>query len=95
MAHRIAGTITGADERGNLISSITPEQLAGAPTDESAVIEADGHQTLGIFPVDHDQPEMTLIATVGPSGHLELSIVGDSAKIMLGIPVGAEITVSW
>ena len=50
---------------------------------------------LGIFASGHDQPSMTLIAVVGSSGNLELEIVGESAKIMLGIAVGEPVVVKW
>jgi S-adenosylmethionine hydrolase len=38
---------------------------------------------------------MTLLALVGGSGKLELEIVGDSAKIMLGVRVGEKVVVKW
>jgi S-adenosyl-L-methionine hydrolase (adenosine-forming) len=38
---------------------------------------------------------MTFIALVGSGDRLELSIVGESAAAMLGIPVGAQVELSW
>ena len=32
---------------------------------------------------------------IGESGKLELAIVGDSAKIMLGVRVGETVVVKW
>ena len=38
---------------------------------------------------------MTLIALVNSSNRLELAIVDDSAKIMLGVAEGTKVTVAW
>ncbi len=92
---KIEGVIESIDSFGNLISNITADQLANVPRGETTVVECDEHQTQGIFTTYSDQPEMTLVALVGSSGKLELAIVGDSAKIMLGVRVGTPITVVW
>lgn len=92
---KIEGVIESIDSFGNLISNITADQLAQVPRGETTVVECDEHQTQGIFTTYSDQPEMTLVALVGSSGKLELAIVGDSAKIMLGVRVGTPITVVW
>jgi len=92
---KIEGSITSIDSFGNLISDITDEMLADTPIDEGVVITCDEHETQGIFKTYGDQPEMTLMALVGSSGNLELAIVGDSAKIMLGVTVGTPIVVKW
>ena len=95
MPGQIIGKIIGFTQQGNLVSDITAEQLRQAPHDESVVIRCDEHETNGLFDKDHKQPEATLIAIVGPTGKLELEIVGDSAKIMLGVPIGEAIEVRW
>ena len=41
------------------------------------------------------QPEMTLVAMIGPQGYLELALVGDDAHRFLGIQPGAEVAVEW
>ena len=92
---KIEGKIESIDSFGNLISNITAEQLADVPRGDEVTVECDEHQTQGIFKTYSDQPEMTLIALVGSSGKLELAIVGDSAKIMLGVSVGTPIVVKW
>jgi S-adenosylmethionine hydrolase len=95
-SNRITGQVTEIDSFGNLITNITRDQLAGVPTDDRAGVFCDDeHETRGIFTAYADQPEMTLIALVGSHGHLELAIVGDSAKIMLGVGVGAPVEVRW
>ncbi len=95
LAQRIEGEVVSIDSFGNLITNITSDMLDGAPTDESVRIRCDDHETQGIFKAYADQPEMTLIAVVGSSGELELAVVGDSAKLMLGVAVGTKVTVEW
>lgn len=95
VADKITGAIQSIDSFGNLITDITEEMLEGVPRDESVVVHCDEHETIGIFKAYADQPPMTLIALIGSSGHLELAIVDDSAKIMLGVAVGTPVVVTW
>lgn len=92
---KIQGAVRSVDSFGNLITDISAEALRDVPTDESVRIECDEHETLGIYKTYADQPEMTLMALIGSSGFLELSIVGDSAAIMLGVRPGAKVNVRW
>lgn len=94
-ANKIEGSIESIDSFGNLITDISADALAGAPRGEEVAILCDDHETRGIFNAYADQPEMTLIALVGSSGKLELAIVGDSAAVMLGIPIGTPVTITW
>jgi hypothetical protein len=93
--NKITGAVQSIDSFDNLITDITEEMLEAAPRDDSVLIQCDDHQTYGIFTTYADQPSMTLIAVIGSSGHLELAIVDDSAKIMLGVAVGTPVTISW
>ncbi len=68
MPGKIQGTISAIDSFGNLITDITAEMLADAPTDERVRIECDEHETLGIFKAYADQPAMTLLALIGSNG---------------------------
>lgn len=95
LANRIEGLVTAIDSFGNLITNITRDMLADAPTDETVAIFCDEHETRGIFKAYADQPAMTLIALVGSNNCLELAIVDDSAAIMLGVRVGAPVEVRW
>ena len=70
-------------------------QLEGAPRDDRVSVRCDDHETNGIFAVGHEQPAMTLIALVGESQCLEIEIVGDSARMMLGVTEGQKVEVSW
>jgi S-adenosyl-L-methionine hydrolase (adenosine-forming) len=92
---RIRGEVASIDSFGNLITNITREMLAGAPTDESVTVTCDEHETQGIFTAYADQPPMTLIALIGSNDCLELAIVDDSAKIMLGVRPGTPVEVRW
>ena len=92
---KIEGQISEVDSFGNLITNITAEMLAGVPTGEQVRITCGDHETFGIFRTYADQPPMTLIALIGSSGRLELAIVGDSAKLMLGEKVGAGVRLVW
>jgi S-adenosylmethionine hydrolase len=95
LPNKIEGQVRSIDSFGNLVTDITSDMLAGAPTDERTLIHCDEHETQGIFRTYSDQPEMTLMALVGSSGFLELAIVGDSAALMLGVGVGTPVTIKW
>jgi S-adenosylmethionine hydrolase len=92
---KIEGTVQSIDSFGNLITNIPADALVNVPRGEEVAILCDEHETHGIFNAYADQPEMTLIALVGSSGHLELAIVGESAAMMLGVRVGTPVTVAW
>ncbi|MBA4107727.1 MAG: hypothetical protein C0485_18495 [Pirellula sp.] len=95
VANRIDGQVTAIDSFGNLVTDITREMLAGVPTDETVGVFCDEHETRCIFHAYADQPPMTLIALIGSNDCLELAIVDDSAKIMLGVKVGTPVQVRW
>jgi S-adenosylmethionine hydrolase len=91
---QIEGKIVAYGEAGNLVSDIAHERLREAPCD-SATTSCDEHETVGIFPADHPEEPFTLMAILGTSGFLELTIVGESAKAMLGVRIGEKIVVKW
>lgn len=95
MPGKIEGKVTSYGETGNLVTDIAVDRLRAAPRDQSVSVTCDEHQTVGLFTPEHKEPEMTLLALLAPSGFLELVIVGDSAKIMLGVRPGQPITVQW
>lgn len=92
---RVKGKIVAVRENGNLVTDIDVSQLVDAPRDERVLIRCDEHETTCIFDAGHDQPPATLIAVLGESGRLELEVVGDSARIMLGVGMGEGVEVSW
>jgi hypothetical protein len=65
------------------------------PAGDSVRITCDEHETVGIYPAEHQEDAATLLAILGGSGFLELTIVGDSAKAMLGVPLNEKIVVKW
>ena len=95
----VSGTLSGkvveVDESGNLITDIPVEKLTGAPQDASLRIVVDEHETFGIYPPDHSQPSMTLVAIAQESGPLKIALVDDNASMMLGVRVGATVEVFW
>ncbi len=95
VAGTIEGKVVAIDAQGSLVTDIEAAQLAPAPRDISVRIMVDEHETFGIFPVEHDQAEMTLIAVAGDTGPLKIELVGDSASAMLGVRAGAPVKVTW
>ena len=95
MPGKIEGKVVSYSEAGNLVTDITVERLRAVPHDPSVTVTCDEHQTVGLFKPDHKEPDMTLLALLSDSGFLELVIVGDSAKIMLGVRAGQPVTVQW
>ena len=94
MPGKIEGQIVAASQDGDLITDITAERLRGVPNDQSVRITCDEHETVGIFPVDHGEPENTFLAVLR-SGTLELRIVGSSARDLLGIRIGEKVVIEW
>jgi S-adenosylmethionine hydrolase len=92
---KIEGKVIAYGDDGNLVTDIAHGQLDAAPRDSAVKIRCDEHETIGLFLPDHQEPEFSLLAILAPSGFLELTIVGESAKAMLGVPLGEKVTVSW
>jgi S-adenosylmethionine hydrolase len=92
---RVEGKITSVTETGNLVTDITADKLLSAPRGEQTVIRCDEHETCGLFPPDHNQPAFTFLAILNTAGQLELTIVADSARDMLGLRPGMEVVVQW
>ncbi|NOZ40508.1 MAG: SAM-dependent chlorinase/fluorinase [Planctomycetes bacterium] len=95
VANRISGEIVAVDSFGNLVTNITRAMLADVPTDETVAIRCDDHETRNIFTTYAEQPPLTLVAVIGSNDQLELAIVNDNAKIMLGVEVGTPVEVVW
>ena len=69
--------------------------LGRSSSRQPVTIRCDEHETVGLFTAGHSEPEMSFLALLGDSGFLELTIVGDSAKMMLGVRVGERVSVQW
>lgn len=95
MKNQIEGRVAKIGETGNLITSISNDQLTAVPRDDSVTIKFGGHETIGIYQAEHDQPAATMVACLGNSGFLEIEIVGISLSEMLGIKPDVSIEVVW
>ncbi|HMO13731.1 MAG TPA: adenosylmethionine-8-amino-7-oxononanoate aminotransferase [Pirellulaceae bacterium] len=95
MAHVLKGSVQRVSATGDLITDISNEQIADAPSDDSVVVTFGPHHTLGIYDPDHEESESTLLAVRGTSGNLELTIVGISLSEMLGIGPGEKVEIKW
>lgn len=91
----MTGCVTAITKDGNLVTDLSSEQLATVPRDESLVIHFAGHETMGLYSDDHDQPTGTLVAKLNSDGLLEIEIVGMSVAELLGIPVDTPVVLSW
>ena len=92
---KLTGQIVNVTDSGHLVTDISLKDLAAAPRDESVKIRCGEHITVGIFPLEHGQPEMTFVAFEGASGFVELALVGDDASRFLGINAGSAVTITW
>jgi S-adenosylmethionine hydrolase len=95
LANRIDGTVASIGSEGNLITDISNDQVAEVPRDESVTIKFGGHETFGLFPAEHGQPDATMVASLGASGFVEIEIVGIPLAEMLGIRVGETVIMKW
>lgn len=95
MPGNLSGKVVEVDESGNLITDIPAEGLNGAPQDASLRIVVDEHETYGVYPPDHSQPSMTLVAILQADAPLKIVLVDDNASAMLGVNVGADVAVHW
>ena len=95
LPNRLEGRVAEIGETGNLVTDISVDQIADIPHDDSVTIRFGGHETVGIFPANHGQPDATMVASMGQTGYLEIEIVGISLSEMLGIKTGVPVEVSW
>jgi S-adenosylmethionine hydrolase len=92
---KIEGTVVAYGPTGNLVTDIPHDRLQSVPGGGGVTVTCDEHETIGIYPANHPEEPCTLMAILGPSGCLELTIVGDSAKAMLGVPLREKVVVKW
>ncbi len=93
--NKLSGKVVEVDAEGNLITDVSAASLDQAPQDASLRIVVDEHETFGVYPSDHSQPSMTLVAIAEPDNPLKIVLVDDSASAMLGVQVGAAVELSW
>jgi S-adenosylmethionine hydrolase len=95
VAGKIEGSVVAYGPTGNLITDIANDRLQVLPAGDSVKILCDEHETVGVYPADHQEEACTLMAIRGAGGFLELTIVGDSAKAMLGVRLNEKVVVKW
>ena len=85
----LAGHILHVDSFGNLITDITSQDLP--PTGEPVTIEV-GNRLIHGLSRTYAEGE-GILALIGSSGHLEVSVRGGSARSLLNAEVGDEVRV--
>lgn len=95
MSANLSGKVVEIDDAGDLVTDILVSSLEGAPSDASLRVVVDEHETFGLFPANHSQPAMTLVAIAETGSPLKIVLVGDSASAMLGVRVGATVELHW
>ncbi len=94
-SNAITGEIVWVDGFGNLISNITTAVLATIPDYNRVTIEIAEHAIRGIDRTYGDRAANTLLALVGSSGYLEVSITGGNAAAQLNAAAGMPIVLLW
>ena len=95
MPGKIEGAVVAYGPTGNLVTDIANDRLKGVPSGDGVKVICDEHETVGIYAPDHQEEACTLMAILGSSGCLELTIVGDSAQAMLGVGLKEKVVVKW
>ena len=95
MPGKIEGKIASYGPTGNLVTDISHDRLQSVPRTDGVKVTCDEHETIGIYAADHKEEPFTLMAILGNSGCLELTIVGESAQAMLGVSLGEKVVVKW
>jgi len=91
----VTGKVSEVGDDGRLITDIDVSQVTAAVGDQEVKVQFGGHETVGLYEQNHEQPEATLVASVGASGCVEIEIVGMSLAVMLGIGVDTQVKVQW
>lgn len=95
LSNKIDGEVASCDSAGNLVTNIANDSVAGLVGDENVSVKFGDHETFGIFPTEHGEPDATLVASLGESGFVQIEIVGISLCDMLGIKPGVQIAIAW
>ncbi len=85
----ITGEIIHIDGFGNLVTNITESHLPGEP--RAISIEVGKHLICGMSRTYGEGKG--LLALVGSSGYVEISLKGGNAKKFLKVTVGSKVTV--
>ena len=91
----LEGCVQSITDAGDLITDIAVQNAKDAPDLLEVKVQVGPHETIGVHPADHNEPEGTLIAVENAEGMIEIGITGMNISEMLGIPIGAKVTVNW
>jgi S-adenosylmethionine hydrolase len=94
-ANEISGSILWIDGFGNLITDVTAVMLAAISNRSRVTVEIAGRTIHCIDRTYGDRPSNTLMALVGSSGYLEISIAGGDARAQLNLDARAPVKVRW
>jgi S-adenosyl-L-methionine hydrolase (adenosine-forming) len=89
----VAGEVIGADRFGNLLTSVTEEDLAGLDGPLGLVVEIGGIRVGAPVIAYSDAPPGGVGAVVGSTGRLEVFVREGSAQAALGLGRGAPVVV--
>lgn len=89
----IAGRIIHIDHFGNCITNITVRHLEEAGIDQNLVVEIIDQRIEGLCRTYADVAPGALVALIGSSGRLELSVRNGNAARTLGVGVGDTVRV--
>jgi S-adenosylmethionine hydrolase len=89
------GEVIHIDHFGNISSNIRAEDLGEAMKQKvNIIVHLNGMEIRGMVDTFGERPEGELIALVGSTGNLIVSVVNGNAAARLGVKTGDEITVT-
>jgi len=91
----LEGQVAEISAGGDLVTDIAIASAGDLPNILEVRVRVGPHETIGIHPADHQEPESTLIAIENPNGMVEIGITGMNLGEMLGIKVGEKVTIKW
>jgi S-adenosylmethionine hydrolase len=94
VTRKILGRVASINEQGDLVSDIANAAIESLVGQANVEVRFGEHFTQGVHPLEHGEPDQTLIAVLGRSGCLEIGIVGVNVHEMLGIDVGQSIEIA-
>ena len=77
MSNQIEGKVASIGDNGDLITDISVDQFAQVPTDDSVRIKFGGHETMGIFPADHE----ATVSSPDSNYYFSIGLVKGSCRI--------------
>ena len=90
------GEVNHIDHFGNVSTNIRVENLGKAmETKENIVVRMKGIEIKGLVNTFGERPVGEVIALMGSTGYLGVSVVNGNAAAKLGVKTGDEILISW